>query len=58
MSEKKDPEMKNNLVQDNSICYAEKNDTIVVHHSNVENFADVANNRSLPFVMFEQSEEE
>ena len=42
----------------NSTCYAKRNDTILVYHSNIENFADVPNNRSLPFVMHEQPEEE
>ena len=39
----------------NSTCFAmsQSNSSIIVYHSNVDNFTDVENDKSLPFVQFE-----
>ena len=36
-------------------CYKETNETIVIYHSNIENYTDVQNNNSLPIVLFDDT---
>ena len=36
-------------------CYKETNGSIIIYHSNVDNYTDVQNNNSLPIVLYDDT---